>query len=162
MRTTGGTPERLTTDSGPSFAPTPSPDGTEVAYHQMVSGSREIFVVSVSGGPRRQLTATRRDASYPQWSPDGRALAFYNQTQADTFPVSVLRRTADGRWAAKARVVGHGNGPAWNPNGDSVVVTAGPFGVLAQTADSSGFASARVIYRPNPGSSDPIPETVPK
>ncbi len=158
VRTTGGTPERLTTDSGPSFAPSPSPDGTEVAYHQMVNGSREIFVVSVTGGPRRQLTATHRDASFPQWSPDGRALVFYNQAQADSFPVPVLRRSADGTWAAKPRVVGHGFNPVWSPNGDSLVVTAGTLGVLARSADSSGFASKRVIYLPRPGSSDPIPE----
>ena len=69
----------------PGHPPTPdwwpkwSPDGTEIAFQSYRSGSREIWVMPMNGGPARQLTdgKTAGVESYqPTWSPDGRELAF--------------------------------------------------------------------------------------
>ena len=35
-----------------------------------------VFIVSAAGGPSRQLTASERGESQPQWSPDGATIAF--------------------------------------------------------------------------------------
>ena len=39
-------------------------------------GNRDIWTVSVSGGPARQLTTNDGTDQFPVWSPDGRELAF--------------------------------------------------------------------------------------
>ena len=62
-----------------------SPDGRFVAFERCrkkdVTGfycdSRDIYVVSASGGTPRALTLTpRRDERDPQWSPDGERISF--------------------------------------------------------------------------------------
>ena len=77
----GGTIERLTTDSADDFAPDLSPDGREPADHLWRSGSRDIFVRPLDGGPLQQVTATAGQESYPTWSPDGGSLAFIDQVR---------------------------------------------------------------------------------
>ena len=58
--------------SGPAI----SPDGTRVAYLSNRSGTAQIWLVSVSGGAPRQLTAFDDRVGFASWSPDGRTLAF--------------------------------------------------------------------------------------
>ena len=88
----------------------------------MVNGAREIFVGSVAGGARQQITSTHLEASYPHWSPDGQTLMFGDQSAKSDFAISLMRRSASGSWDTKARVAGHGLEMAWSPKGDSVLV----------------------------------------
>jgi serine/threonine protein kinase len=71
-----GEPEarRLTTDPANERDPSWSPDGTQIAFLRLVSGSARIYLVSPLGGPARRLSdfPARSRAS---WSPDGRWLA---------------------------------------------------------------------------------------
>jgi eukaryotic-like serine/threonine-protein kinase len=71
-----GEPEarRLTTDPARETDPSWSPDGTQIAFRRLVSGSARIYLVSPLGGPARRLSdfPARSRAS---WSPDGRWLA---------------------------------------------------------------------------------------
>ncbi|MEZ4413879.1 MAG: hypothetical protein R2910_12900 [Gemmatimonadales bacterium] len=74
--TTGAT-SPLVADSAPSWNPSPSPDGTRLAYLSRRDGNYEIYVWGISdSGVGRNIT---NDADYdvlPAWSPDGRQLAF--------------------------------------------------------------------------------------
>ncbi len=47
-----------------------------VAYTAEAAGARQLFTLSLRGGYPVQLTASEKPVSDPQWSPDGRRLAF--------------------------------------------------------------------------------------
>src|SRR5271155_4940389 len=68
-----------------------SPDGSRIVYtHVTVNQKHEgyetaLWIVPFSGGAARQLTAGPHDSS-PQWSPDGRLVAFVRATEKDGKP----------------------------------------------------------------------------
>jgi Tol biopolymer transport system component len=49
-----------------------------VAFTAEAAGARQVFTLSLrgTGTPTTQITASEKPASDPQWSPDGRRLAF--------------------------------------------------------------------------------------
>ena len=47
-----------------------------MAYTAEAAGSRQLFTMPLRGGYATQLTASEKPISDPQWSPDGRRLAF--------------------------------------------------------------------------------------
>src|SRR5256712_743539 len=65
-----------------------SPDGKWAAYRvatpdlQANRSASNLWIVSTAGGPPQQLTRSGRD-SRPQWSPDGKALAFTTEVSPD-------------------------------------------------------------------------------
>jgi TolB protein len=61
--------------TGSSNAPEWSPDGANVVFHRDVSGSPQLFLVSVAGRRVRQLTSSGRNED-PTWAPDGRHITF--------------------------------------------------------------------------------------
>jgi TolB protein len=70
-------PIQLTTDPTNDYMPSWSPDGQEVAFYSMKTGSREIFIVSSTpGGQPEQLTDHRTNALNPNWSPDGLTIVY--------------------------------------------------------------------------------------
>jgi dipeptidyl aminopeptidase/acylaminoacyl peptidase len=87
------------------------PRGTAVAYVAEAAGTRQLFVLPLRGGPVRQLTASEKPIGDPQWSPDGRRLAY---TRDD----AIWLVEADGSRATL--VSGHPAGtsaPRWSPDG---------------------------------------------
>jgi dipeptidyl aminopeptidase/acylaminoacyl peptidase len=81
-----------------------------VAYTQEAAGARQLFSLPLRGGPVVQLTASEKSISDPQWSPDGRRLAFIRDG-------SVWVIDADG--SRQVRVTEHPAGnrdPRWSPD----------------------------------------------
>ena len=110
-----GIPERLTTDPSDDFAPEPSPNGREVAFHSWRGrGSRDIYVLPLDGGPVQRVTNTPLQEALATWSPDGNALAFIEFTT--TGGIWIARRT-NGMWGAPVRRLDHGFWPNWSPDG---------------------------------------------
>jgi Tol biopolymer transport system component len=127
-----GIPERLTTDPFDDFAPEPSPDGREVAFHSWRGrGSRDIYVLPLDGGPVQRVTNTPLQEATATWSPDGNALAFIEFT--GTGAIWIARRT-NGVWGAPVRRLDHGFWPVWSPDGRqlsfSTSILGGALGVL--------------------------------
>ena len=82
-----------------------------VAYTAEAAGARQLFTMSLRGGSPTQLTASEKPISDPQWSPDGRRLAFVRDDE-----VWVVE--ADGsRLTAVAGKPAGGRAPRWSPDG---------------------------------------------
>jgi len=74
------TADPLTIERATAFEPPReyriSPRDLTVAFTDEAGGARQLFVMPLRGGPAVQLTASEQDISDPDWSPDGRRLAF--------------------------------------------------------------------------------------
>jgi dipeptidyl aminopeptidase/acylaminoacyl peptidase len=87
------------------------PRGAAVAYTAEAAGARQLFVLPLRGGLPVQITASEKAVSDPQWSPDGRRLAFVRDD-------AIWVVEADGSRESKA--TGHPAGtslPRWSPDG---------------------------------------------
>jgi len=82
-----------------------------VAYTAEAAGTRQLFTLSLRGGYPTQLTASEKPVSDPQWSPDGRRVAFVRDEEIWVLEVDGSRLV---------RVVtrpGRGREPRWSPDG---------------------------------------------
>jgi dipeptidyl aminopeptidase/acylaminoacyl peptidase len=89
------------------------PRDRTVAYTAEVAGARQLFTMSLrgTGAPPIQVTASEKGVGEPQWSPDGRRLAFVRDEE-------IWIVEADG--SRLTRVVGKPGGgrePQWSPDG---------------------------------------------
>jgi dipeptidyl aminopeptidase/acylaminoacyl peptidase len=82
-----------------------------VAYTAEAAGARQLFTLSLRGGYPIQLTASEKPVSDPQWSPDGRRLAFVRDDEIWVVEADGSRLT---RAVGKP---GGGREPRWSPNG---------------------------------------------
>ena len=76
-----------------------------------IGGARQVFTVSLRTGARTQLTASEKDVSDPQWSPDGRWIAYVRGEEI---------RIIDVDGGRDVLVAGHPAGvslPRWSPDG---------------------------------------------
>ncbi len=80
----GSNPIAITSD-GRDAAPSPSSDGSKIAFMSQREGDWEIYVVDVDGSELKRVTDNSAQDGLPTWSPDGNAIAFASDR--------------DGRWA---------------------------------------------------------------
>jgi Tol biopolymer transport system component/serine/threonine protein kinase len=117
-----GDPRRLTELAGSLARLTFSPDGRWLAFHRVVEGQRDIWILPAKGGRLEQFTNDPAADVQPAWSPDGAFLAFVSnrsdEQQIWAAPV------AEGRPAGAARQITldatFKSGPAWSPRGDEI------------------------------------------
>jgi dipeptidyl aminopeptidase/acylaminoacyl peptidase len=141
----GGTPLDLTpgpVDSPTWFLGAPdgydiSPDGTEACFTSNHSGgsrvawttNNDLFLVSTKGGEARNITKDNpgSDAS-PQYSPDGRYIAYTSQAR-DGYESDLLRLRVYDRQTGNIKDLTVGfdqwvGGFAWAPDSDTIYFTA--------------------------------------
>lgn len=90
------------------------PRDRTVAYTQEAAGARQIFILPLRGGPPTQVTASEKDVKDPQWSPDGRRLAYVRKDEI---------RIVDAEGGRDLLVAGHPAGvsmPRWSPDGRQI------------------------------------------
>jgi eukaryotic-like serine/threonine-protein kinase len=68
---------RLTDFAGLEESPAFSPDGKSVAFVSDSTGSRQIWIRLLAGGPPLQLTHSNGDHLEPRWSQDSAAIIYY-------------------------------------------------------------------------------------
>ena len=107
--------KRLTTgleDSSPCW----SPKGDYICFATKIAERRRLAKVSVNGGKIQPLnTAGAANPTEPDWSPDGKWIAFTRQ--AGDFDICVM--PADGSLAPTVLVAGQN--PSWAPNSRTLV-----------------------------------------
>ena len=121
------------------------PRDRAVAYTAEAAGTRQLFTLSLRGGYPIQVTASEKPVSDPQWSPDGRRLAFVRDDEIWVVEADGSRQTL---------VVGKpgaGREPRWSPDGHR----------LAFLSRRRGWTQIWVIDAPVPRRGRPATEPKP-
>ncbi|HKC38005.1 MAG TPA: prolyl oligopeptidase family serine peptidase, partial [Gemmatimonadales bacterium] len=93
-----------------------------------------IYLVPLAGGTPRQLTSGDLSQSSPAWSPDGKTIAFdqdsteNKEVRNDDWPALFLLNVADGTTRALPTGFPQSSSPAWSPDGKTIafVCSKGP------------------------------------
>ena len=88
-----------------------SPDGRRVAYTAEAGGARQVFLLDLRSGATRQLTASEKAVSDPQWAPDGAHLAYVRDDAIWVIGTNGNRPTVVTDHPAGSRA------PRWAPDG---------------------------------------------
>lgn len=105
-----------------------------VAFTLEAAGARQLFTLSLRGGYPTRLTASDKAISDPQWSPDGRRIAYDSNRRVG---LALWLMNADGS-GQQILTNGHGEYPAWSPNGRQLVYAGGDyFDIWIVNADGS-------------------------
>ncbi len=95
----------------PPREPRLSADGRAVAWTAEAAGARQIFVLQLRAAAVRQVTASEKDVSDPQWSPDGSRLAYVRDGAIWIIGADGSRPTVVTDHPAGSRA------PRWSPDG---------------------------------------------
>lgn len=116
-----------------------SPDSKELAFarntdkDEALSTNSDIFIVPVAGGEAKRLTGANRGADQsPQYSPDGRYIAYRSQTTAgfesDRWRLMLYERETGRTRELLPRLDSHVEGFAFAPDSSSVYFVTGERG----------------------------------
>jgi dipeptidyl aminopeptidase/acylaminoacyl peptidase len=109
-----------------------SPDGSRIVYTYVTVNQKKdgydtsLWIIPSAGGTARQLTSGPRDTS-PQWSPDGKMLAFARSSEKDGKPQpgQIFLLSMDGGEARPLTDLPKGaGGPVWSPDGHSIAFSS--------------------------------------
>ncbi len=123
--------------------PTWSPSGNRLAFvrRRVSTDHSAIFSVRLDGTGLRRVTPWRLDAGQPDWSPDGRWIAFYGPTTSDIRHVSLVHPDGSG-----VHVITSGPGTwgslSFSPNGRKITASHSPAliaDVYTMNVDGSGL-----------------------
>ena len=106
----------FTSQPGPEWFPSFSPDGKSIAYASMASGNWDIYVQRVGGRNPNNLTAEfKEDDTEPAYSPSGDLIAF--RSERDGGGIFVMGATGE----SARRITDSGYNPAWSPDSNQLV-----------------------------------------
>lgn len=133
--------KRLTEGAFSVQTPQWSPDGQWLAYAASKAGAQEsiftdisedrdsdIFVIAATGGTSRKLTTNPAADASPQWSPDGKWIAYSANTDGWASKTDVLLIGIDGgtpKNLTASFIESAGGGLTWSPDGKTLYFTSG-------------------------------------
>ena len=95
-----------------------SPDSRRIVFDLCRGGNWDLFVVPARGGAATRLTRTSSDEEWPDWSPDGRLLAFSSSSdELSLWPwdSAIFVMSASGGAATQVRLPVPAAFPDWQP-----------------------------------------------
>ena len=110
-----------------------SPDGSEIVFTGLRGGYYELRIVSAAGGDRRQLDTQGLRGWDPDWSPDGRWIAFNAHGEGGYAELWAIP-AAGGEVRRLTSLAQNSYNPSWSPDGRWIAFTArdqGPFNLYA-------------------------------
>lgn len=134
---------RPATRPGPGRPPAPQErEGYVLAFASDRDGDYDIYTMRADGSGVRQITNDPAPERDPEWSPDGKHLAFVRLHDAAEEIGTVYVANADG---SNARRIADGLSPKWSPDGRMLAYHTHPIvygesygGVWVINADGSG------------------------
>ena len=112
LRVDGGGLRRVTSGSSPAWAP----DGARLVFSRHTAQGTDLYSARLDGGGLRRLTRSAAAEGEPEWSPDGRLIAFVREGRTGSSRVYVMRPNGSG-----VRRVTTGSledkSPTWSPDG---------------------------------------------
>lgn len=135
--------KRLTEGDFTASNPQWSPNGASIAFVMSKSGSQEssfidisddrntdIYIVSANGGSPRRLTANSGPDANPQWSPDGKLLAYTSSSEQKSWAAKTdaMVISPDGgapRNLTKDFFESVGSNLTWGPDGNTLYFSSG-------------------------------------
>ena len=155
---TDGTNETSPTRTPIGTAPVWSPDGTKIAFAStqyvreqenrtssagVAANTFDVYVMNADGTNQTRLTTGPYDEGYPDWSPDGKKIAFLYEHLGGNNEIYVMN--ADGTNQIRlTNTSGIEWGPAWSPDGKKIAFVSNRDGdyddyrLYIMNADGSG------------------------
>jgi len=120
-----GTPKKITIGRGTdNTSPSYSPDGHQIAFISGKSGSPQVYIMDADGSNVQLLTTytpgVRSYRASPDWSPDGRAIAYEQQSGRFQIFMIDLRDRVPKQLTSE----GENEDPSWAPDGRHIVFTS--------------------------------------
>jgi TolB protein len=127
----GDTPRRITTGQGTdNTSPTASPDGHRFVFMSGRTGHPELYITDADGANAQVLTdyeqSEKNFRADPDWSPDGRMIAYSERTR-DHFQIRTVLAT--GSTPKYLTSDGENEQPSWAPDSRHLVFTSTRTGV---------------------------------
>jgi TolB protein len=118
-------PKRITIGRGTdNTSPSYSPDGSQIAFISGKSGAPQVYIMDADGSNVQLLTeytpGVRSYRASPDWSPDGRAIAYEQQQGKFQIWMMNLRDRVPKQLTSE----GENEDPSWAPDGRHIVFTS--------------------------------------
>jgi hypothetical protein len=127
-----------------------APDGSQLAYTAWDPagiGQKELYVISIDGGPARRLTHRPQNDSEPSWSPDGQWIAYTREVYHYGVPFHVTHEIwairTDRSEVRQLSVGPNDAAPDWASDGSRIAFSrsaVGATGIQAVNPDGTGLA----------------------
>jgi len=107
---------------GVNTYPSLSPDGTMIAFRKIIDGNNsEVFIAKADGTNQKNLTNNPAFEGWPEWSPDGKRIAFAANRNSN---YQIFLMNADGsNVQLAANTDGRATVPRWSRDGKTLYFT---------------------------------------
>jgi Tol biopolymer transport system component len=137
-----GVSSRFTFGAADEIAPVWSPDGTRIAFSDNRSGSFDLYEKAADGQGEEKLLVRSDDPKYASdWSPDGRYIAYVNQSKDTGFDIFILPTFGDRKPIPFLKTSFNEFWPVFSPDGR----------YIAYQSNESGRQEVYVQNFPGPG-----------
>jgi Tol biopolymer transport system component len=114
--------------AGPAAATMPGPNG-KIAFTSDRGGTKDVWVMQPDGSAETLIQSDAAEDSYaptPQWSPDGREIAFMHEHRPYNHQGNIFLMEADGGNLRQITdIYSYDSNPTWAPEGDRIAYLRG-------------------------------------